>query len=76
MSGHPVVGSSPENYEDQHRGESYRVRNKEGVRSIEYCAARNITVGNKLFKKRASHLITYESGPSKTQVDYCLVEVN
>lgn len=26
-------------------------------------------VGNALFKKRASHLVIYDSGPSKTQVD-------
>ena len=27
----------------------------------------------KLFKKKAYHLVTYESGPSKTLVDYFLV---
>ena len=32
--------------------------------------------GNTLFKKRVSHLVTYESGPSKTQVGYCLVSRN
>ena len=32
-----------------------------------------MTVGNTLFKKRASHLVIYESGPSKAQVDYRLV---
>ena len=62
-----LVGSKPENYEDQHGGEGYGVRNKEGERILEYCAAMNITVGNKLFKKRASQTATYESGPSKTQ---------
>ena len=35
----------------------------------------NMTVGNALFKKRASHLATCESCPSKTQVD-CLVRRN
>ena len=35
----------------------------------------NMTVGNTFFKKRANQLATYESGPSRTQVDYiyCLV---
>ena len=30
----------------------------------------NVTVGKILFKKRASYLMTYKSGPSKAQVDY------
>lgn len=29
--------------------------------------------GNTLFKKRASHQVIYEPGPSKNQVGYCLV---
>ena len=32
----------------------------------------NIIVENILLKKRARHLVTYESDSSKTQVDYCL----
>ena len=36
----------------------------------------NMAVDNTLFKKRASHLVTYETGPSKTQVDYFLVRSN
>lgn len=31
---------------------------------------------NALFKKRASHLVNYQSGPSRTLVDYCLVRIN
>lgn len=48
---------------DQNGGYSYGVRGKEGERIFEFCAAMNITVGNILFKKRASLLIIYESGP-------------
>ena len=36
----------------------------------------NISVGNTLFKNRASHLVTYEPGPSKTQVDSYLARRN
>lgn len=32
-----------------------------------------MTIGNTLFKKSESHLVTYESGPSKTREDYCFV---
>ena len=31
-------------------------------------------VGNRHFKKRQSHLVTCESGPSETKVDYCFVK--
>ena len=31
-----------------------------------------MTVGNTLFKSWDSHLVTYKSDISKTQVDYCL----
>ena len=32
-----------------------------------------MTVGNTLFKRRANHLGTYDTGPLKTQIDYCLL---
>ena len=54
--------------EDQYGGYGYGVRNMERERNLEFCAAMNMAVA-----LRASHLVTYESGPSKTQVDYCLV---
>ena len=34
----------------------------------------NMTVGNTLFKMRVSHLVTYEPGPYKRNVDHCLVK--
>ena len=39
------------------------VGTRKGGRILEFCAAMNMTVGNILFKKRASLLIIYESGP-------------
>ena len=51
----------------------YGVRNNEEERILEFCAAMNMKIGNTIFKKRSSHLITYESGPSKTEVDYYFV---
>ena len=32
---------------------------------FEFCAAMSMKVGNTLFKRKASHLVTSESGPSK-----------
>ena len=67
------VGSNAEHNEDQHRGYGYGVRNNEEERILEFCAAMNMKIGNTIYKKRSSHLITYESGPSKTEVDYYFV---
>ena len=39
------------------------VGTRKGGRILEFCAAMNMTVGNILFKRRASLLIIYESGP-------------
>ena len=47
----------------------------EGKSFHEFYAAMNMTVRNKLFKKRASHRVSYESGLSKTQT-YVLVRRN
>ena len=35
---------------------------------MEFCAAMNIMMGKTLFNKRASHLVTYESGSTKSQI--------
>ena len=36
----------------------------------------NMTLGNKLFKKKARHHFTYEFDPLKSWVDFCLVRRN
>ena len=69
-------GRNPENYENQHGGYDYGVRSKERERILEFCAVINMTVGNTLFKKRASHLVIYEYCLLKSQVDYSLVRRN
>ena len=71
FNGH--VGKSINGYDSLHGGYGYGDRNKEGERILEFCAAMDMIVANTFFKKRDSHLVTYESGSAKTQVDYCLV---
>ena len=50
------VGSNAEGYESQHGGYGYGMSNKEGERILAFCAVMNLTRGNTLSKKRASHL--------------------
>ena len=54
----------------------YGIRNKGEERILEFCAAMNMIVWNTLFGIKASHLTTYEFGPSKTNVSYCWVRRN
>ena len=48
------------------------MRNDEGGRLLDFAVAHDLVIGNTLFKKRNSHLITYASGDHETQVDYIL----
>ena len=41
-----------------------------------FSAARNMTVGNIVFKRGERHPVSYDHGPSKKQVDYRLVRRN
>ena len=71
FNGH--VGRSVVGYDGIHGGYGYGVSNKEGERILDFCAAFNMFVGNTYFKKKDSHLVTYESGSAKTQIDYILL---
>ena len=42
------------------------------VELLDFAVAHDLVIGNTLFKKRNSHLITYASGDHETQVDYIL----
>ena len=67
------IGKETEGYEEAHGRRAYGVRNTEGERVLEFAVAHNMTISNSWFAKSDNHLITYESGGAKTQVDYILV---
>ncbi|KAK4329584.1 hypothetical protein Pmani_000059 [Petrolisthes manimaculis] len=71
LNGH--VGACADGYDDVHGGFGYRRRNLEGEYILESCVALNMVVCNSKFKKRLSHLITYSSGGTSSQIDYFLV---
>ena len=56
------VGRAADGFEEVHGGYGYGVRNDEGGRLLDFAVAHDLVIGNKLFKKRNSHLITYASG--------------
>ena len=66
------VGALADGFETVHGGHGFGKRNPEGVRVLDFALANDLVVGNTLFIKRDSHLVTFASGGNKTQVDYVL----
>ena len=70
------VGSTGSGYKEVHGGYGYGKPDpdSEGERILEYALAYDLFLGNTCFKKRDSHLITYRSGNTATQIDFMLFE--
>ena len=67
------VGREAAGYEGDHEGSGYGERNADGDRVLEFAVANDFVIGNTFFVKRDSHLITYQSGNAKTQIDFILL---
>ena len=72
MNGH--VGQVANGFHEAHGNFGYGTRNAEGKRILEFAEAMEYVVTSTLFKKRQSHLVTYESGGNKTAVDMILIK--
>ena len=66
------VGRAADGFEEVHGGFGYGEWKDEGGKLLDFAVAHDLVIGNTLFKKRNSHLITYASGDHETQVDYIL----
>jgi len=64
------VGAAADGYENVHGGRGYGDRNTEGERILEFATANDLVIGNTLFIKRESHLVTFQSAGRKTQIDF------
>ena len=67
------VGKSADGFPQVHGGFGFGERNAEGGRLLDFAVAHDLVIGNTLFEKRDSHLITYASGDNQTQIDYILI---
>ncbi|KAI5734873.1 hypothetical protein M8J77_011455 [Diaphorina citri] len=74
FNGH--VGRRGNDEERVHGGWSYGERNDGGDRIVEYALAFDLGITNTFFEKRDEHLITYKSGPHKSQIDYIMCRRN
>ena len=68
------VGGTGSDYKEVHGGYGYGKPDpdSEGERILEYALAYDLFLGNTCFKKLDSHLITYRSGNTATQIDFML----
>ncbi|GJT36229.1 retrovirus-related pol polyprotein LINE-1 [Tanacetum coccineum] len=72
LNGH--TGATTEGYAGVYGGFGYGVRNEEGRAILDFAIAHDLVVVNLHFKKRDHHLVTFQSGGRRTQIDYLLVQ--
>ncbi|VDL72401.1 unnamed protein product [Nippostrongylus brasiliensis] len=70
LNGH--VGISKDGFKC-HGGFGYGIRNEDGERILKYTCSHNLAIANTMFRKRPSHLISFYSGNTRSQIDYVLV---
>ena len=70
FNGH--VGSKASGFEGVHGELAFGKRNLESERILEFAVTYNFVIGNSWFTKKFSHLITYQSGVSATQINFFL----
>ena len=73
FNGH--VGRENVGFKEVHGGFGFGSRNKEGETLLEEAVAHGLIVLNTMFKKREGHLVTYESGGRRSQIDYIMTRM-
>lgn len=71
LNGH--VGKDRKGFMRQHGGWGYGARNEGGEEILKVAQAYDLAIVNTFFQKKEEHLITFKSGPSKSQIDFFLV---
>jgi hypothetical protein len=70
LNGH--VGSTRVGFDGVHGGFGYGSRNQEGEGVLNFALAYDLIVANTVFRKRVSHLVTFNSGQHYSQIDFIL----
>jgi len=74
LNGH--VGEKTDGFEGVHGGHGFGTRNKEGSMILEFADVTELALCNTWFKKQEAKLVTYESGGSRSVIDYFMVRKN
>ena len=67
------IGREAAGYKGVHGGYGYGKCNADGDRVLDFAVANDSVIRNTFFDKKDSHLITYQSGNAKTQIDFTLL---
>ena len=71
LNGH--VGRDRYGYDGVHGGQGLGVRNEEGIKIMDFATAYQMTLMNTYYKKRENHLVTYNSGGRRSQIDFIML---
>ncbi|VDP35068.1 unnamed protein product [Heligmosomoides polygyrus] len=72
LNGHE--GATKDGY-SCHGGFGYETRNADGERILDYAESHSLIIVNTVFRIRDSHLVSYYSGITETQIDFVLKPV-
>ena len=71
LNGH--VGRDRDVYDGVHGGHGLGVRNEEGIKIMDFATAYQMRLMNTYYKKRENHLVTYNSGGRRSQIDFIML---
>ena len=71
LNGH--VGRDRDGYEGVHGGHGLGVRNEEGIKIMDFAIAYQMRLMNTYYTKRENHLVTYNSGGRRSQIDFIML---
>ena len=67
------VGRDRDGYEGVHGGHGLGVRNEEGIKIMDFATAYQMRLMNTYYTKRENHLVTYNSGGRRSQIDFIIL---
>ena len=60
-------------YDGVHGGHGLGVRNEEGIKIMDFATAYQMRLMNTYYKKRENHLVTYNNGGRRSQIDFIML---
>ena len=70
-----LVSKQMDIYDTVHGGFGYEERNNGEVSILNFAVAYELLVVNSYFRKKEDHLVTFQSGSTKIQIDYFLIRM-
>ncbi|XP_070014207.1 uncharacterized protein [Nicotiana sylvestris] len=71
FNGH--IGANAGGYGEVHGGFGFGERNGGGTTLLDFAKVFGLVIANSRFPKRREHLVTFQNGVAKTQIDYLLL---